>query len=115
MGVALYIDTRMSCGARRLSVPVAPQVTADHRCTASRARTFPLVAAVLEGALRWKAGGFAIVERLSFERYTRDEAQMVYWVIGQLLGVPFAQDVKGTLLYDVKDTGQDPTKGARFS
>ena len=51
----------------------------------------------------------------SFERYTRDEAQMVYWVIGQLLGVPFAQDVKGTLLYDVRDTGQDPTKGARFS
>ena len=43
------------------------------------------------------------------------KSQMVYWVIGQLLGVPFAQDVKGTLLYDVRDTGQDPTKGARFS
>ena len=78
---------------------------------------FPACAAVLEGALAaLESGrGFAIVERLSFERYTRDEAQMAYWVIGQLLGVPFAQDVKGTLLYDVKDTGQDPTKGARFS
>ena len=78
---------------------------------------FPACAAVLEGALGAleRGRGFAIVERLSFERYTRDEAQMVYWVIGQLLGVPFAQDVKGTLLYDVRDTGQDPTKGARFS
>ena len=78
---------------------------------------FPACAAVLEGALDAleRGRGFAIVERLSFERYTRDEAQMVYWVIGQLLGVPFAQDVKGTLLYDVRDTGQDPTKGARFS
>ncbi len=78
---------------------------------------FPACAAVLEGALPAleRGRGFAIVERLSFERYTRDEAQMAYWVIGQLLGVPFAQDVKGTLLYDVKDTGQDVSKGARFS
>ena len=78
---------------------------------------FPACAAVLQQALAGleTGRGFAIVERLSFERYTRHEAQMVYWVIGQLLGVPFAQDVKGTLLYDVRDTGQDPTKGARFS
>ncbi len=78
---------------------------------------FPACAAVLDGALAAleRGRGFAIVERLSFERYTRHEAQMVYWVVGQLLGVPFAQDVKGTLLYDVRDTGQDPTKGARFS
>lgn len=78
---------------------------------------FPACAALLDGALNAleRGRGFAIVERLSFERYTRDEAQMIYWIIGQLLGVPFAQDVKGTLLYDVRDMGQDVSKGARFS
>ena len=78
---------------------------------------FPACAAVLAGALAGleTGRGFAIVERLSLERYTRAEAQALYWVVGQLLGAPFAQDVKGTLLYDVRDTGQDPTKGARFS
>src|SRR5205807_6187336 len=39
----------------------------------------------------------------------------LYWVVGQLLGHPFEQNVQGTLLYDVRDTGQDLTKGARFS
>ncbi len=78
---------------------------------------FPACAAVLNDAVvALESGrGFIIVERLSFERYSREEAQMVYWVIGQLLGAPFAQDVKGTLLYDVRDTGQDVSKGARFS
>ena len=36
-------------------------------------------------------------------------------MIGQLLGEPFAQNVQGTLLYDVRDSGQDVAKGARFS
>ena len=35
--------------------------------------------------------------------------------MGQLLGEPFAQNVQGTLLYDVRDTGQDVAHGARFS
>ena len=78
---------------------------------------FPACAAALNDAVvALESGrGFIIVERLSFERYSREEAQIVYWVIGQLLGAPFAQDVKGTLLYDVRDTGQDVSKGARFS
>jgi len=36
-------------------------------------------------------------------------------MIGQHLGDPFEQDVKGTLLFDVKDKGYDVTQGARFS
>jgi alpha-ketoglutarate-dependent taurine dioxygenase len=32
-----------------------------------------------------------------------------------MLGRPFAQNVQGTLLYDVRDTGQDLSQGARFS
>src|SRR5262245_39647503 len=38
-----------------------------------------------------------------------------YWLLGQLLGEPFAQNLQGTLLYDVRDTGQDLAAGARFS
>lgn len=39
----------------------------------------------------------------------------LYWLVGLLLGRPVAQNVQGTLLYDVKDTGQDVRYGARFS
>jgi alpha-ketoglutarate-dependent taurine dioxygenase len=38
-----------------------------------------------------------------------------YWLLGLLLGRPVEQNVQGTLLYDVKDTGQDVRYGARFS
>ena len=44
-----------------------------------------------------------------------EESRVIYWLLGQFLGHPFAQDIKGTLLYDVKDTGQSVTQGARFS
>ena len=43
------------------------------------------------------------------------EAVGCYWLLGQLLGEPFVQNVQGTLLYDVRDTGQDVASGARFS
>ena len=59
--------------------------------------------------------GFGILDRLPMERYTADGAQVMYWVIGQILGLPFEQDIKGSLLYDVKDTGQEVKEGARFS
>ena len=44
-----------------------------------------------------------------------EESRVIYWLLAQFLGHPFAQDIKGTLLYDVKDTGQSVTQGARFS
>jgi hypothetical protein len=36
-------------------------------------------------------------------------------LIGHLLGRPVEQNVQGTVLYDVRDTGQDVRYGARFS
>ena len=39
----------------------------------------------------------------------------MYWLVGQLLGRPVEQNVQGTVLYDVRDTGQDVRYGARFS
>jgi hypothetical protein len=59
--------------------------------------------------------GFVILEGISSARYSPDELKAMYWLVGQLLGRPFEQNVQGTLLYDVKDIGQDVRYGARFS
>ncbi|MDA0748695.1 MAG: TauD/TfdA family dioxygenase, partial [bacterium] len=59
--------------------------------------------------------GFALVNRVPMDKYTAEEARVIYWVAGQILGDPFDQDVKGTLLFEVRDTGQDVKQGARFS
>lgn len=59
--------------------------------------------------------GFAIINGVSPGRYSPQELQTIYWLVGQLLGRPFEQNVQGTLLYDVRDTGQDVRYGARFS
>ena len=57
--------------------------------------------------------GFVILEGL--DGLPARTATGCYWLLGQLLGQPFAQNVQGTLLYDVRDTGQDVAAGARFS
>jgi hypothetical protein len=59
--------------------------------------------------------GFTIVRGISPEGYSSTERQLLYWLVGQLLGTPVAQNVQGTLLYDVRDTGQEVRYGARFS
>jgi hypothetical protein len=59
--------------------------------------------------------GFAIIDGMPIDHVSRGEAQAMYWVVGQFLGEPMAQNVQGTLLYDVRDTGQDVAYGARFS
>lgn len=57
--------------------------------------------------------GFVILEGL--DSMPPRTATGCYWLLGQLLGQPFAQNVQGTLLYDVRDTGQEVSAGARFS
>jgi alpha-ketoglutarate-dependent taurine dioxygenase len=59
--------------------------------------------------------GFAVIDRITVERYSVEESQALYWMIGQVLGEPCAQNVQGTLLYDVRDYGKDVSQGARFS
>lgn len=59
--------------------------------------------------------GFVILERLPVERLSLAEATAMYWLIGQLLGEPLEQNIEGTVLYDVRDTGRDVAAGARFS
>lgn len=58
--------------------------------------------------------GFVVLRGLP-DRCGPDELRLAYWLVGQMLGQPVAQNVQGTLLYDVKDTGQDVRYGARFS
>jgi hypothetical protein len=59
--------------------------------------------------------GFAVITAGPTGRYPASELPAVYWLVGQLLGRPMGQNVQGTLLYDVRDTGQDVRYGARFS
>jgi hypothetical protein len=59
--------------------------------------------------------GFVIVCGLPRERYSVPEMKALYWLVGQALGEPLEQNVQGVMLYDVRDTGQDLTQGARFS
>src|SRR5262245_49888882 len=59
--------------------------------------------------------GFAIVCGVPRERYSAPELQVIYWLVGQLLGRPVEQNVQGTLLYDVLDEGKNVRYGARFS
>lgn len=59
--------------------------------------------------------GFLIIQGPTPEERSPAELSLLYWIVGQALGRPFAQNVQGTLLYDVRDTGQDVAYGARFS
>jgi alpha-ketoglutarate-dependent taurine dioxygenase len=58
------------------------------------------------------ARGFAIVEGPPLPG---KDAQLLYWVVGHGLGEPVEQNVEGTLLYDVRDTGRELAQGARVS
>ena len=59
--------------------------------------------------------GFVVLDRIALEQYSHEEAKLAYWLIGQMMGQPFEQNVKGTSLYDVRDVGGDLSKGSRFS
>tara|TARA_Y100000588_G_scaffold36876_1_gene35406 strand:- start:389 stop:1336 length:948 start_codon:yes stop_codon:yes gene_type:complete len=59
--------------------------------------------------------GFVIIDRIAVESCSLLQAQAMYWLVGQGLGQPVAQNIQGALLYDVRDTGQNVQQGARFS
>jgi alpha-ketoglutarate-dependent taurine dioxygenase len=58
--------------------------------------------------------GFVVIESAGRD-YDDRRRTLLYWLVGQALGGPVVQNVQGTLLYDVRDTGQDVRYGARFS
>ncbi|MDA0747751.1 MAG: TauD/TfdA family dioxygenase [bacterium] len=59
--------------------------------------------------------GFAVVDRLPVERYTPDEARLMFWLLGQLIGPPFEQSAGGSVMFDVRDAGKDVNQGARYA
>jgi hypothetical protein len=73
------------------------------------AHDFPLPsfendAEALREELRF-GSGFVLVKGLPLERYSEDEARMIYWGLGAYLGSPVPQKVTGGLLYSVRDEG----------
>jgi alpha-ketoglutarate-dependent taurine dioxygenase len=94
---------------RRHPRPITTLALTSQQRAAGRASLEPVLAALEAGS------GFVVLERLPLDRYSPQEATAAYWLIGQMLGRPFEQNVQGTLLYDVRDTGQDVRSGARFS
>lgn len=51
--------------------------------------------------------GFLVVRGLPVERWGDDDAALVYWALGLVLGRPGAQNPEGDLLGHVRDTGED--------
>ncbi len=59
--------------------------------------------------------GIAVLDRVPVERYAAEENQALAWLLGSLLGRLVAQKWNGTMLYDVRDTGQALEYGVRRS
>ncbi|MDD9902852.1 MAG: TauD/TfdA family dioxygenase [Rhodospirillaceae bacterium] len=57
--------------------------------------------------------GFVIVDRLPMDRYSRDEAVMLYWLLSSIISRPVAQSWDGKMIYDVRDKGKPPGNGVR--
>lgn len=89
--------------------PVTELRAAKEPCAACAEEFRPAQTALESGR------GFAILRGPTPDRYSPAELQVCYWLVGQMLGRPVEQNVQGTLLYDVRDTGQDVRYGARFS
>lgn len=51
--------------------------------------------------------GFVQIKGLPIERYTLQQAKLIYWGIGAYLGRAISQNAKGDLLGDVRDEGLD--------
>ena len=94
---------------RRAPSPVTELRAVGAAWTACQTELQPARAALESGR------GFVILRGLPQDGYSPQEFQAMYWLVGQLLGRPFAQNVQGTLLYDVRDYGKDVRQGARFS
>jgi alpha-ketoglutarate-dependent taurine dioxygenase len=79
------------------TIALRPGDFALSACVALMAR----VKAVLDDGV-----GFAVLDRLPVEAYDKAELTTIYWLLSQMIARPVAQSFKGTLLYDVHDTGQ---------
>ena len=99
---------RLSLELTRDSTPVT-DTRIDDGLLASCEQAVQPVLTALDGGR-----GFVVVDEIDPE-FSEKQHVAAYWILGQLLGVPAEQDIEGTLLYDVRDTGQKVHEGVRFS
>ena len=86
----------------------------DLRPTPALRSAAAAAATAVRGAME-EGRGFVVVTAGPPGRYSRRDLSAIYWLFGSVVGRPVVQNVQGTLLYDVTDTGQDVRYGARFS
>lgn len=82
-------------------VPTLMLSAADFLLAAARTFMAQVHAVLRDGV------GFAVLHRLPVERWSKAESSAIYWLLSQMIERPVAQAYKGTMLYDVWDTGQD--------
>jgi alpha-ketoglutarate-dependent taurine dioxygenase len=69
---------------------------------------------MLEGKRILEHGpGFVLLDRIPLDRWSREEANSVYWLLCSIIARPVAQKWNGTMIYDVYDTGKNPGNGVR--
>ena len=92
---------------RRAPVPTL-LLLPEHFALDACARWMKLVRARLD-----EGPGFVLLDRLPLDRMSRQEAVDLYWLLGNLLEPPVAQEWKGTVIYDVRHDGQSFTENTR--
>ena len=55
---------------------------------------------------------FAIVDRIPVEGISSEQARALFWAFSSVIARPVAQKLDGTMIYDVRDTGQKATPGS---
>ena len=88
-------------------LPILTLSTADFAMPACRT-LLAGVKAILDRGI-----GFAVLDRLAVDAYSKTELLTIYWLLSQMVARPVAQAFKGTLLYDVHDTGQKTSTRVR--
>ncbi len=99
---------------QREAKPIANLTSSDFNVP-----SFLADAAALRREIR-SGRGFVLLKGLPRERYSDEEARIIYWGFGALLGKAVPQNVKGDVLYSVRNEGVDlareyGTIGARTS
>nr|ART90057.1 hypothetical protein [uncultured bacterium] len=59
-----------------------------------------------------KGRGFALLSKLPVEDWGGKASTLAYWLLSSLIARPVAQNIAGTLVYDVKDTNRKPEPGS---
>lgn len=94
---------------RRAPLPTLMLRPEMYNLTASRSFMTDVGRTLTEGT------GCAVLDRLPMDRFSRDDAVAVYWLLGSLIAPPVAQKWNGLMIYDVRDIGAKHGIGVRGS